>query len=87
MRFTRAWSRNIVASGTIVFDPTINAGAALAAPPLRRAALLADAGLWYDAVAAAADGQHLDRHVALDALIHQADLSEATGYAQELPRR
>jgi len=41
----------------------------------------------YDAVAAAADGQHLDRHVALDALIRQADLSEATGYAQDVPRR
>jgi hypothetical protein len=82
----RAWSRNIVASGTIVFDPTINASAALAAPPLRRAALLADAGLWYDAVAAAAAAQHLDRHAALDALIHQADLSEAAGYAQDMPR-
>jgi hypothetical protein len=83
----RAWSRNIVASGTIVFDPTINASAALAAPPPRRAALLADAGLWYDAVAAAADAQNLDRHAALDALIHQVGLREAAGYAQSTPRR
>jgi Domain of Unknown Function (DUF928) len=81
----RAWSRNIVASSTIVFDPTLSTSAALAVPPLRRAALLADAGLWYDAVAAAAEAQSLDRHAALDALIHQAGLSQAAGYAQDLP--
>ncbi len=79
----RAWSRNIVATATIVFDPTINGSAALAVPSRRRAAVLADAGLWYDAVAAAADAQHLDRRAGLDALIHQADLSEATHYVQD----
>jgi hypothetical protein len=83
----RAWSRNIIASSTIVFDPTLSTGAVLAGPPLRRAALLADAGLWYDAVAAAAEAQSLDQHAALDALVHQAGLSQAAGYAQDLPRR
>lgn len=83
----RAWSRNIVASSTIVFDPTVNISADLAMPPLRRAAVLADGGLWYDAVAAAAEAQSLDRHAALDALVHQAGLSQAAGYAQALPRR
>lgn len=82
----RAWSRNIVASATIIFDPTVDTSAALAALPLRRAALLADAGLWYDAVAAAAEAQTLDQHAALDALIHQAGLTDASGYAQDLPR-
>jgi hypothetical protein len=51
----RAWSRNIVASATIVSDPSVDAKRALTAPPLSRAAILADAGLWYDAVAAAAE--------------------------------
>jgi hypothetical protein len=83
----RAWSRNIVASATIIFDPTVDTGAALALPPLRRAALLANAGLWYDAVAAAAAAQNLDGHAALDALIHQAGLSDAAGFAQDLARR
>jgi hypothetical protein len=83
----RAWSRNIVASSTIVFDPTVNTSADRAVPPLRRAAVLADGGLWYDAVAAAAEAQSLDRHAALDALVHQAGLSQAAGYAQALPRR
>jgi hypothetical protein len=83
----QAWSRNIVASATIIFDPTVDTGAALALPPLRRAALLANAGLWYDAVAAAAAAQNLDGHAALDALIHQAGLSDTAGYAQDLARR
>ena len=83
----RAWSRNIVASATIIFDPTVDTSAALTMPPLRRAALLADAGLWYDAVAAAAEAQSLDQHAALDALIHQVGLTDAAGYAQDLPRR
>jgi Domain of Unknown Function (DUF928) len=83
----RAWSRNIAASGTIVFDPTAGSGAVQATPPLQRAALLASAGLWYDAVAAAAEAQDVDRHAALDALIRQAGLSSAAGYAQQVPRR
>ncbi len=31
--------------------------------------------------------QTLDRHAALDALIRQAGLSEAAGYAQDVARR
>jgi hypothetical protein len=65
----------------------VDTGAALALPPLRRAALFANAGLWYDAVAAAAAAQNLDGHAALDALIHQVGLSDAAGYAQDLSRR
>jgi hypothetical protein len=78
----RAWSRNIVASGTIVFDPTVDTSAAGAMPPLRRAALLAGAGVWYDAVAAAAEAQNLDRHAALDALIKEVGLTQAAAYEQ-----
>jgi len=80
-----AWSRNIVASGTILVDPTNSPGADPRLPPRQRAVLYASAGLWYDAIAAAAEGQSLDRHTALDALIKQAGLSEANGYAQSMP--
>ncbi|MGC2412828.1 MAG: DUF928 domain-containing protein, partial [Stellaceae bacterium] len=78
----RAWSRNIVASGTIVYDPTVDISAAAAMPPLRRAAAYAGAGVWYDAVAAAAEAQNLDRHAALDALIKEVGLTEAAAYEQ-----
>ena len=80
-----AWSRNIVASGTILLDPTNEPAADPRLPPRQRAALLAGAGLWYDAIAAAAEVQNLDRHAALDALIKQAGLTEAGGYAQSMP--
>ncbi|MFI4947418.1 MAG: DUF928 domain-containing protein [Alphaproteobacteria bacterium] len=83
----RAWSRNIVASGTIVYDSTVDTGAALALPPLRRADFFAGAGLWYDAVAAAAEGQSLDRRAALDALIKQVGLTEAAAYEAALAQR
>ncbi len=83
----RAWSRNIVASATIIFDPTVDTGAALAMPPLRRADFFATAGLWYDAVAAAAAAQDLDGHAALDALIHQVGITDAAGDVQVLSRR
>ncbi|HEV2334626.1 MAG TPA: DUF928 domain-containing protein [Stellaceae bacterium] len=83
----RAWSRNIVASGTIVFDPAVDTRAALALPPVRRADFFAGAGLWYDAVAAAAEAQSLDRHAAIDALIKQVGLTEATAYEAALAQR
>jgi hypothetical protein len=80
----QAWSRNIVASGTIVFDPTADpiadTSAPLGLPPPRRAALYAGAGVWYDAVAAAAEGQTLDRHAALNALIKEAGLTETAAF-------
>ena len=68
-----AWSHNIVASATILYDPAAAAGTASAAQ-------LAAAGLWYDAVAAAADAMSLDRHSTLDALIRDVGLVEATRY-------
>lgn len=87
----RAWSRNIVASGTVVFDPTADpaadASAALALAPPRRAALYAGAGVWYDAVTAAAEGQSLDRHAALDALIKEVGLTQAAAYEQTSTQR
>jgi len=56
-------------------DPALEA-ALRNSPPTRRAALLAQAGLWYDAVAAAAEAKDLDRHAALDALMEQVGLEE-----------
>jgi hypothetical protein len=72
-------SRDIVASASllrILRDPSLEA-AARAAPSARRAALFADAGLWYDAVAAAAD---LNQRAALDALMHEVGLAEPARY-------
>ena len=68
-------SRDIVASASLVRvlpDPNLDAAVHAASSP-RRAALFADAGLWYDAVAAAAD---LDQHGALDALMSEVGLVE-----------
>jgi hypothetical protein len=61
-------SRDIVASASlerVPLDPNLDA-AMRATPAPRRAALFADAGLWYDAVAAAAN---LDQHAELVALM------------------
>jgi Domain of Unknown Function (DUF928) len=72
-------SQNLVASATIVRtapDPSVDA-AARAAPPRKRAALLAQAGFWYDAVAAAVEAGNTDRHAALDALLEQVGLRDA----------
>jgi uncharacterized protein DUF928 len=57
-------------------DPAVEA-ALRTAPPQRRASVLAQAGLWYDAVAAAAESAAADRHAALDALLDQVRLTEA----------
>jgi hypothetical protein len=74
----KTWSRNVVASATIErVTAEANLAAALnAAAPARRAALLAGAGLWYDAVAAAAEAANLDRHATLDELLTEAGLTE-----------
>ena len=67
-------SRDIVASASLLrvpADPRLD-DAARAASPARRPALLAEAGLWYDAVAAAAV---LDRQTALEALMRQVGLT------------
>jgi len=73
---TKRWSRNVVASATILRVPTEAAAeAAMRAAGPSRAAALAGAGLWYDAVAAAADSQNLDRHAALDRLLTEVGLT------------
>jgi hypothetical protein len=71
-------SRDIVASASLLrttADPTVEA-ALRAAPPNRRAAILAQAGLWYDAVGAAAEAATLDRHATLDGLMTEVGLVE-----------
>ena len=74
----KTWSRNVVASATIErVTPEANlAGTLNTAPSGRRVALLAGAGLWYDAVAAAAEAENLDRHAVLDELLTEVGLSE-----------
>jgi hypothetical protein len=81
----KARSRDIVASASLLrtsAEPTI-AAALRAALPDRRAAFLAQAGLWYDAVAAAAEMAGLDRHAALDALMNEVGLVEPARYDRQ----
>jgi hypothetical protein len=73
----RAWSRNIVGSAAVVFDPAAEPRLVGSAPLPGRAALLAGAGLWYDAVAVAVEEQNRGQRAALDALVKQAGLTEA----------
>jgi hypothetical protein len=82
----RSPSDDLVATATIMRitpDPTVES-AARSLPPLRRAALSAQAGLWYDAVEAAVEGESLDRHAALDALMDQVGLSQAASYDRQI---
>jgi hypothetical protein len=84
----RERANDIVASASLLRtgpDPALD-GAIRAAPPQRRAALFAQAGLWYDAVAAAAETRDLDRHAALDALLDQAGLTDAARYDRQSAR-
>jgi hypothetical protein len=81
----KARSRDIVASASLLrtaAEPVIEA-ASRAAPPNRRAALLAQAGLWYDAVASAADASALDRHAILDELMSEVGLVEPARYDRQ----
>jgi hypothetical protein len=82
----RARSRDIVASASLLLrampDPAIEAALRTAAPS-RRAVVLAQAGLWYDAVAAAADISALDRHTALDTLMNEVGLVEPAKYDRQ----
>lgn len=76
------WARNVVASATILRvlpDAALDSAATMAAP-IRRAAYFAASGYWYDAVAAAADAQNFDRHVALDALLTDVGLTETASF-------
>jgi len=81
----KARSRDIVASASLLrtaAEPSIEA-TLRAAPPNRRAALLAQAGLWYDAVAAAAEGAAFDRHAILDELMNEVGLVEPARYDRQ----
>jgi hypothetical protein len=80
-----ARSRDIVASASllrIVPDPAIES-ALRGASTNQRAVLPAQAGLWYDAVAAAVDIQAFDRHAALDALMNEVGLVEPARYDRQ----
>jgi len=73
---TKRWSRNVVASATILrVPPDAAAEAAMRSAAASRAAALAGASLWYDAVAAAAASQNFDRHAALDRLLTEVGLT------------
>jgi hypothetical protein len=77
----QARSRDIVASASLLRvapDPAIEGASAS-----RRAVLLAQAGLWYDAVAAAADLKTFDRHAALDALMDEVGLVGPARYDRQ----
>jgi hypothetical protein len=70
-----AWSRNVVASAPIVFDPAAGAAIAPGAATGQRVAAFAQAGLWYDAVAAAATLPPADSSGTLGSLMRQVGLA------------
>ena len=74
----RAWSRNIVASATILYDPAT----AAVAPG---AAALADAGLWYDAIAAAVQERDRSAPAMLGALMRQAGIGSGASDGRSAP--
>jgi Domain of Unknown Function (DUF928) len=81
----QARSRDIVASASLLRtapDPAIES-ALRGASTSQRVLLLAEAGLWYDAAAAAADIAAFDRHAALDALMNEVGLVEPARYDRE----
>jgi hypothetical protein len=81
----KAPSRDIVASASLLRtapDPTLES-ALRGAPQSRQAALFAQAGFWYDAVAAAAEMEASDRHAALDALMSEVGLVEPARYDRQ----
>ncbi len=76
----KAWSHNVVASAVIMRSAQAtdaNFGGPIASP--HRAALLARAGLWYDAVAAAFDSRREDGDHALLRLMQQVGLAGPAG--------
>jgi len=81
----KAPSRDIVASASLLRTaPDASLDSALrGVPPNGRAALFAQAGFWYDAVAAAAEMEALDRHAALDALMNEVGLGEPASYDRQ----
>ena len=78
-------SRDIVASASLLrtnAEPAVEA-ALRSASPGRRAVLAAQAGLWYDAVAAAAESATFDQHAALDALMNEVGLVAPARYDRQ----
>jgi Domain of Unknown Function (DUF928) len=76
----KAPSRDIVATASLLrtaADPQLES-ALRTAKADRRARLFAQAGFWYDAVAAAADIEAFDRRAALNALMNELGLVEPT---------
>ena len=81
----KAPSRDIVASASLIRtapDPSLES-ALRGTPSNRRAAVFAQAGFWYDAVAAAAEMEAFDRHAALDALMNEVGLVEPASYDRQ----
>jgi hypothetical protein len=72
----QAWSRNIVASASIVCDPTLARSSPVAIDPAQRAAYFAEMGLWYDAVAAAVEVKRRGSNSAIAALLQQGGLAD-----------
>jgi hypothetical protein len=84
----KARSRDILASASLLRtapDPGIE-NALRGASTKRRAILFAQAGFWYDAVAAAAELKAFDRHAALDALMDEVGLVEPASYDRQTVR-
>ncbi|HTW50284.1 MAG TPA: DUF928 domain-containing protein [Stellaceae bacterium] len=77
-------SRDVVATATIMRTDASAASAAGGAQTPGRAGQLAQAGLWYDAVAAAADSAATDRHAAFDALLDQVGLRDAAAIDRQM---
>ena len=83
----RAWSRNIVASAPILrAPPNLATDRAASATGGRQAEMLAQTGLWYDAVAAAFNDEASGRHSGLDRLMKQVGLTEATHFENTTAR-
>jgi hypothetical protein len=83
-------AHDIVASASLMLISRAAAAACTfgaAAPPARRAALCAQDGLWYDAVAAAVAAENFDRHRGLDALLREEGLAQAAAYDRQLAAR
>jgi hypothetical protein len=74
----RAWSRNIVASATILYAPAT-------AAVVPGAAALADTGLWYDAIAAAVEERNRGAPAMLTALIRQVGIESGASDGRSAP--
>lgn len=83
----RSPSNDVVASATVMrtaATPSVDA-AARAAGPAQRVGVYANAGLWYEALAAAAENAGADRHAAFDALLDQVGLRNVASFDRKSP--